>query len=100
MSCVIDFLFLDWIVAPSCAIFYIFHSDHEIMAGLRIPNTPIVVDYWTIKELPANSLFFLTHAHAGEPLYEALYVVIRHCRSLEWTDVILVSSNSLYPINR
>ena len=68
-SCI---LFLDLTVAQHGAKTLYFSCGHETMAGLRIPNTPIVVDYWTIKELPANCIFFLTHAHAGECLCKCL----------------------------
>ncbi len=35
------------------------------MNGLSIPNTPIVVDYWNLKDVHSRSLFFLSHMHAG-----------------------------------
>ena len=33
--------------------------------GARIPYTPISVDYFHRPSLPARTLFFLTHSHAG-----------------------------------
>lgn len=36
------------------------------MNGLRIPRTPLVVDFWRVRDVPPRSLFFLTHMHAGE----------------------------------
>ena len=38
------------------------------MNGLHIPSSPIVVDFWRVRDVPPRSLFFLTHMHAGEPL--------------------------------
>lgn len=35
------------------------------MNGVAIANTPIVVDYWSLKDVHPRSLFFLTHMHAG-----------------------------------
>ncbi len=44
------------------------------MNGLSIPNTPIVVDYWNLKDVHSRSLFFLSHMHAGIRI-SALYVL-------------------------
>ena len=35
------------------------------MNGLHIPDTPIVVDYWRLRDVPSRALFFLSHLHAG-----------------------------------
>ena len=52
------------------------------MNGCRIRDTPLVVDFWKIEELPPRRmLFFLTHMHAGRgpdavalSLYDTLFV--------------------------
>ena len=33
------------------------------MNGYVIPNTPIAVDFWKIRECPHARVFFLTHLH-------------------------------------
>ena len=48
--------------------------------GLRIPDTPIVVDYWNSHHLPPRCLHFLSHVHAGRcnvSLYTSRVVLSR-----------------------
>ena len=33
------------------------------MNGTVIPNTPIAVDFWKLRDCPQARLFFLTHLH-------------------------------------
>lgn len=34
------------------------------MNGQHIPGTPVVVDFWRLRDVPPRCLFFLTHMHA------------------------------------
>lgn len=83
------------------------------MNGVLIPNTPIAVDFWSLRRAGCARLFFLSHMHSdhtvglsstwARPLYcspISAYLLHRHLQvSKRWIRALEVGESHVLPLD-